>query len=124
MGSYETHIREDGIVELAFIGNMDISDLELSEKDFLLPHLATAAEASKKVNILYYADREGRFSVKARQKLNAINEDSRLERLAVLKGNRVSQVLVTMLLKVSGKDNIKFFDDEVEALRWLNGESK
>lgn len=121
--AYDAKIREDGILQLSFIGNVEINDLESYESEFLLPHLETLAQ-NEKLPILFYADKEGRYSVAARKKLNTINDNPRLGRIAVLKGSRVSQVLVTLLLKVSGKDNIKFFDEETAAVPWLLAEQE
>ncbi len=104
--SYEANVREDGIVELSFVGNMDVDGLEAYERDFLLPHFATVPD-DKKVNVLYSADREGRFTIAARKKLNEINENPKLGKLAVMEGSWVSQTLVGMLMKISGK---KTFD--------------
>jgi hypothetical protein len=115
--AHELKMGNDGIIRLSFIGDISKEDVEAYERD-LLPYLDAATETSK-LNIISYSGREGKYSSDARRRFTELNKDLRVGRVAILGGNRFNRVMATIILKATGRQNIRFFDTEEEAVAWL-----
>jgi hypothetical protein len=119
--AHEISMGDDGILRLAFIGDMVGEDIEIFIKDFT-PFLEAATEVEP-LNILADASRAGKTSSAARKAYVRLNRDLRGGKVAVVGARRYGRVLVSFILKATGRDNVRFFDSEEEALAWLKAES-
>ncbi len=61
------------------------------------------------------ASREGIHSASARRRFAEINSDTRMGKIAVMGGSRFNRIMAIILLKASGRTNIRFFDSKNEA---------
>lgn len=102
---------------MAFVGNVSDEAIDALMAD-LMPYVE-AASAAEPVIALSNASQAGKFSSHARRRLVRLNGDPRFGRFAVVHANRFGQVMGTFVMKVTGRDTIRFFDDEVEAIGWL-----
>jgi hypothetical protein len=84
----------------------------------LTPYLESATE-TEPLLLLSDVSRLGKVSVKARSALAGLSGDPRLGKNAILGSSRYQRVLATFIDKAVGRDNIRFFDTEAEALAWL-----
>jgi hypothetical protein len=112
-----THEREkiqDDLVRLAFIGDIDEADVEVLIQD-LQPHLDGVA-ASNALHMLVDASRDGKMSSAARRTFTDLNKDARFGRVGICQISRVNKVIATFIMKATGRQNIRFFDTEEEAL--------
>lgn len=118
--AHEIEMKDDGVVHISFIGDIDLEAINAYAQD-LTPYLEAASETNK-VCMISHSGREGRFSSDARRCLMELNQDPRVGRVGVLGGNRFNRVMTNIILKATGRENIRFFDNEKEALIWLKEE--
>lgn len=116
--THELKMGSDGIIRLKFIGAIDIDVVEAYVQD-LTPYLNAATDTNK-LRIILFAGDEGKYSSDARRRFTELNQDSRMGRIAMVGANRFNRVIATIILKATGKENIRFFDTEAEGIAWLN----
>lgn len=119
--AHKISMREDGVLWLAQIGDVDEDDMDAFLKD-LMPFLEASTEANPLL-ILSDTSRTGKLSASARKLLAGIGSDPRLSKTAIVGSGRYTRVLVSFINKAAGRNNIRFFDSEEEALAWLKVES-
>lgn len=119
--AHEISMGDDGILRLAFIGDVKKEDIEAYVKD-MAPFLEAAAEAEP-VLILSDSSRTGKMSSAARKVFAGRIRDPRVRKVAVVGADRYIRVLVGFINKISKRDNLHFFGAEEEALAWLKAES-
>jgi hypothetical protein len=113
---------DDGILRMELIGDIDKGDMEAYVKD-VTPFLEAATEAEPLL-VLTDSSRSGKLSSGARKLSAEVNRDPRMGKTAVIgEGRRYFRVMAGFILKATGRDNIRFFDTEEEALTWLKSES-
>ena len=116
--AHEFEIRDDGIVRLAPIGNQDKEDMEIFRKK-MEPLLEAATEAEP-VRLLVDSSRSGKTSAAGRKIYAEVNRDPRLGKTALVRARRYNRLLGSFILKASGRDNVRFFDSEEEAVALAN----
>lgn len=119
--AHEIKMGDDGILRIAFIGDLGKEETDAFSKDYLL-FLRAAAE-TKPLSALVDVSRLGQISAAARKVLSEINRDPRIGKTAVLGANRYLRVMAGFVLKAAGRDNVSFQGSEEEALAWLKAES-
>jgi hypothetical protein len=115
--THELNLGQDGILRVSFSGSVERADIETYTSD-LEPFLGQAS-ADMPLQFIAYAGREDRFSLAARHKMAELNADPRIGKVAVLGAARLNLVLGTIILKFTQRNNIRFFNHEEDALRWL-----
>lgn len=115
--THEIKMRGDGILRLAFVGDIGREDMEALLEDFL--PLLESVTATKPLCVLVDASRVGQVSAKVRKVLAELDRDPRIGKTVVLGSNRYLRVMAGFVLKAAGRDNVKFCDLEEEALAWL-----
>jgi hypothetical protein len=118
--AHEMRMGDDGILRVAFIGDMDREDVEAYIRD-LAPFRATATEA-KPLTIIVDTSRLGKASSAARKAFIGLANDPRIGRSALIGVNRYVRVLAGFLAKAAGRENYRFFDSEEEAVAWLKND--
>lgn len=109
----------DGILRLKFIGDTDKLGAEALIADFA-PYLAQAT-AENPLCILWDDAQGGKASSEVRKFYADLNRDSRIGKVAIFGAQHYGRVLGEFILKFTGRDNIRFFDTQEQALRWLKG---
>lgn len=117
--AHELHMSDDGILRMRFVGDVGGQEMEAFYKDFA-PFLETATE-EKPLLVISDSTQAGKLSPKARKQLADLNRDPRIGLVGVLGARRYERVLISFVLKVTGRDNIRFFEKEEEARAWLKG---
>ena len=94
----------------------------LNHEQQMDPILSELAQNGLKAQFLIYTANLSRISVEGRRSFSARNGDDRIGKTAVIGVNRFLKVIARFIMVASGKDNIKFFDedDEDQAIAWLN----
>lgn len=118
--AHELRMGNDGILRVAFIGDMGKDDVEAYIRD-LAPFRATATEAEPLIFIID-TSRLGKASSAARRIFAELAREPRIGRSALIGVNRYVRVLAGFLGKATGRGNFRFFDSEEEAVAWLKNE--
>ena len=116
--AHEMYMRDDGILSIALEGDMDQDEAKSFSTD-LQPFLASASDE----NPLYVLARRkapGRYRPAARKVFSELNSYPQLSKVAIVNPSRYGRVLIGFIVKASGRDNVRFFPTEDEALAWLN----
>jgi len=120
---YTLQMGDDGILRARFVGDVD----QEGWYDYANAYQAylEAAPPGQPLHFLVDASRLGKMSAAARKLVLASfrNPDPRVGRTAMLSASPYARVLVGFILKATGRDDIRFFASEEEALAWLRGES-
>ena len=119
--AHELAMGDDGILRMAFIGDVDEAAITAWISD-MQPFLETAEKG--KLKMLVDASRDGKMSSTARRTFTEVNRDPRLDKIAIVKISRFNRVMATFIMTATGRHNIRFFDEEAEALVWLNGKAE
>jgi hypothetical protein len=115
--AYELHPLAPHILRLEFSGEVTEADTERYRVE-VAPYLSQVTPQDP-LHFLIYARNVSRVSSKARQFFTELNKDPKFGKLAVLGLNRALKVLAVFMSKASGRHNIRIFDDEAQALAWL-----
>lgn len=107
----------DNIIRTTFIGDIDNEAFDAFMKD-IQPFLEQASP-EKPLKSFMDASREGKYSARARQELARLGRDPRIGSVAVINSQPFTRVMGVFMMKVTGRDDIRFFDDEESALAWL-----
>ena len=78
-----------------------------------------ASTAENPLNNILDTSRIGKFSSAARKFFTEINKDTRYGKVAMVNAPRVARVLSKFVIKATGRDNIRFFENEEEAVNWV-----
>lgn len=115
--THEIQMGDDGIIRIAFGGEVTQEQVKAHHQE-LAPFLDGATKTVPLHAIIRLAP-VTKFSSEARRMFPEMNSDSRIGHIAVLGANRFYQVLGSFIMKVTGRDNIRFFASEAKALSWL-----
>lgn len=118
--AHEIRMRDDGVLWVAQIGYVDEADMA-AFLEGLTPFLEAATE-TQPLLILSDTSRTGKLSASARKLLAGLGRDPRLRKTAILGTGRYTRVVASFINKAAGRDNIRFFDSEQEAVAWLKAE--
>ncbi len=117
--THDIKMRDDGILQL----DTHTGVTETLLQDFI-SFLETATEEKPLAIFVRATGPTGKYSSAIRQTFARLMRDPRLGQVAVVGGGRrYTRVMVGFLLKATGRDNIRFFDSEEEAVVWLKAES-
>lgn len=85
----------------------------------LVPHLENAAARGQQLHIYVDTSEFGSLSVAGRRVFSDANKDERQGKIAATGVNRFLGMMARFIMVASGRDNIRFFEDETTALEWL-----
>jgi len=109
----------DGVLRVRFIGNVDKETAEA----YLAEYQQFLVDASPERPLHFLADAThlGKFSAAARKIwIDAFRDpDPRIGNTAMVGASRYVRVLSGFVLKAVGRDNVRLFATEEEALAWL-----
>ena len=118
--TYEISKGDDGILRWIGTGDLDEGALETIVNE-LTSYLESATETDPLL-LLSDVSRSGKISARARSALAGLSGDPRVEKNAILGSGRYQRVLATFIDRAVGRDNIRFFDTEEQALAWLKSD--
>lgn len=116
--SYKIQKLTSQIIVLEFIGDFTAEDAvnHVLDMDPLLDQIGSSGDTAK---FLIRTANLGAISLEGRRSFAKRNRDSRVGKTAVLGVNRFLKIVAQFITVASGKNNIRFFDDEENALKWL-----
>lgn len=115
--AYELKMGNDGILRMRASGNVDVAEMESFRLEFE-GFLATATE-EQPLKILTDSSKQAKYSAAARKIFVELQRSPKVGRAAVVGAKRYTRVLTSFILRASGRDNVRFFDSEAEAVAWL-----
>ncbi len=115
--AHEIHMDTDGILRVALIGEFDKGEVEFLQRG-LAPFLE-AATPSNPLHVILDAGRIGKLLMDARDYFTELNKDPRLGQMAVVHADAQMRVLSRFIPKASGRDNLRVFESDADALKWL-----
>ena len=118
MMAYEIRMDDDGILRIIGEGEFHEQMAEAVMRD-LEPYLQ-AAEGGRPLLLLSDVRQSGKLSTRARALLAELGQDPRLAKNAVLGVGRYTRVMASFINKASGRDNLRFFETDQEAIAWLS----
>lgn len=120
---HEIRMGEDGFLRVRFIGFLGKEDAEAYIRDYT--SYVEQATPEKPLHALADATEMTKMSSAARKTIieTFSSSDARIGRTAVVGASRYLRVLTSFILKAVGRDNIRLFATEEEALPWLGEES-
>jgi hypothetical protein len=116
---YQIQMGDDGILRVDFAGGvLEREEVDDFVRDFYVHLDATTPEAP--LRTLTVVGQAGtKLSSKVRKAFSDLNGDPRLGKAATIGVDRYTRVLIGFVLKATGRDNIRLFDTEEQALAWL-----
>lgn len=117
--AYELYIGDDGILRVTFEGDLDLSDITAYTTAYR-PFLEGMSEAEP-LHFLVDVSRLGKTSAKARKKFieDFRAPDPRIGKSAMVGASRYVRVLAGFVMKATGREDIRLFAAEKDALAWL-----
>ena len=116
---YRMQMGDDKILRVDFVGGV----LERAEVDDFMRDFQgylEAATPAAPLRTLTVAGQSGmKLSAKVRKAFSDLNGDPRIGKAATVGVDRYTRVLIGFVLKATGRDNIRLFDTEEQALAWL-----
>lgn len=109
---------EENIVRLDLLGDFDAQDaLEYpSQIDYFMEQ---ATLKGKQLHVYTDTSKFGKLSVEGRRVFSDANKDERQGKVAATGVNRILGMMARFIMVASGRNNIRFFSDEAEAMEWL-----
>lgn len=115
--AHQLQLEGGNVLRLTFMGDTDRHGAEKLVADFA-PFLAQATTENP-WRILWDDTRGGKTTSEVRKVYADLNRDPRIGRVAIFGAQRYGRVLGEFVLKLTGRDNVRFFDNEAEARAWL-----
>lgn len=115
--AHQLQLEGEHVVRITFIDDTDRRGAEKLAADFG-PFLAQATPENPLL-ILWDDTQGGKASSDARKVYADLNRDPRLGKVAIFGAQRYGRVLGEFVLKLTRRDNVRFFDNEVAARAWL-----
>jgi hypothetical protein len=115
--AHELHLEGERVLRLVFVGDTDRRGVEKLVADFA-PFLEQVT-VENPLLILWDDTRGGKATFDVRKVYAEFNRDPRIGRVAIFGAQRYGQLLGEFVLKLTGRDNVHFFDNEAAARAWL-----
>jgi hypothetical protein len=118
----ELRTSQDGILRTSHSGEMTKEDV-----DVILKKATAALELAteeKPLLVLMDARQTGKFSATARKAFAQLDRDPRVGKVAVVGLGRYMRIAVSFINKAAGREHIRFFESEEQALAWLKSDDK
>lgn len=116
---YQMTLHDDGIVRIIFDGALESDEVEQFVSDFT-QYLETVTPEAPLRTLTTTNQAGAKLPSPVRKMFADLNCDRRLGKSATIGLDRYTRVLVAFVLKATGRDNIRFFDTEEQALAWLH----
>jgi len=114
--AYELNMGDDGILRLTIIGDFGKEDAEAYLRESA-PFQKEARSGS--LFVLVDTRQSGKVNSQARKTMIELIRENREGKVAVLGLSRYVRVSVGFVNRATGRDNVRLFGSEEEALAWL-----
>lgn len=114
---HELWIEDDGILRLRFTGVVDEDDAR-ALIDFVSPYLPNTSPENP-LKILVFTGQEQFYTPQARRQFVELSRIYTYGYIALIGTKRIPRVMATLILRVTGRSDVHFFDEENEAYKWL-----
>ena len=115
--AFKINMEQDGILRIHLEGDLTQGNVESFKREHLPYVEASTSEIPLKSII--FVEHLGRLSSSARHYLTDLNRDPRYGFAAYVQPSRRARVLGEFIKKATGRDNIKYFKNETDALTWM-----
>ena len=109
---------EENIIRFDMLGDFDAEDASACFNQ-TTALFAEAALRGKKLHVYVDTTQFGNMSVEGRRMFSKMNKDERQGSVAMVGVNRILKIMVRFIMVASGQDNVRFFDNEAQAIKWL-----
>ena len=107
----------EGILRIRMDGDLDNGIVENFRREYS-PYINASTPANPLQNI-FLVQNLGKLSILLRKYLIELNQDPRFGFTAFVQPSRRARILGQFILKATRRDNIRYFNDEAEAVEWL-----
>lgn len=115
--SFEIKMGPEGILRIKLSGNLDNGIVETIRREYS-PYVDASTQENPLFNMFFLTDLE-RLSSSIRHYFIELNRDPRYGYSAYVKPSRRAKVLGQLIQKATRREKIQFFDQETEAIQWL-----
>jgi len=115
--TFEIKMGPEGILRIKMEGDLDNGIVENFRREYS-PYIIASTPENPLRNI-FLLHELGKLSSTIRRYLIELNQDPRFGSSAFIHPTRRAKILGQFILKASQRNNIRFFDDETEAIAWL-----
>jgi hypothetical protein len=117
--AYRITLRDENLLWVEFVGDVSSEDMENYIEEY--KQYLERATAEHPFHFLVDSSQVGKLSAGARKALTSAFRvsDPRVGNTALFGANRYARVLTSFVLKAVGRDDIRMFDSEEEAVAWL-----
>lgn len=115
--TFKINMEQDGILRIHLEGDLNHGNVESFKREHM-PYVE-ASTSDLPLKSILFVQHLGRLSSSARQYLTDLNKDPRYGFAAYVQPSRRARVLGQFITKATGRDNIKYFNNETEALTWM-----
>jgi len=109
---------DDNIARLDLMGTFDAEDAQ-EYLEQVAPYFERVIALDKKLHIFIDSTQFEKLSTEGRRVFSDLNKHPAIGNLATMGINRIYSMLARFIMIASGKNNIRFFNSEDEALTWL-----
>jgi hypothetical protein len=120
--AFKIKMAQDGILRVHLEGDIDQGIVKSFKREYS-PYVE-ASTPEVPLNNIIFLHNLGKLSHAARRYLTELNQDPRYGLAAFINPPRKVRVLGQFIQKATGRDNIKFFNNENEALSWMKNQKK
>lgn len=116
--AYELYMGDDGILRTVFLSDIKPGELQAFQER-ALSFIKAGKESGQPLCVLVDARQAGKMDAQARKTVIGLDRENPEGKVAILGLSRYVRVIVMLVNKALGKENIQGFDTEQEALAWL-----
>ena len=107
----------DNILTFGFIGTIDAETITLFSRD--VSQYLEQGSKENPINFLVDTRTDDGMSFYARRWFTQLNNDERLDKVALIGEDNPTRVIVTFILRATGRNNIRFVSSEEEGIEWI-----
>lgn len=114
---FNVSMGRDGILRVTLSGDLDSTITERLRRE-LAPFVDASTPEQPLKHMVFFQQLE-RVSPVLRRYLTSLNQDPRIGKTAYIQPPRHARVLAQFIQKANGRENIVHFEQENDALAWL-----
>lgn len=115
--AYELEMVEEKVLRMAFIGDIDEEEARAYYAE--LENYLSAASNKAPIHVISHIEKVDSFSAGARRSFAEMNQDHRIGKIGVIGASPIYETLGSLIMRVTNRKNIRFFDGDAEALNWM-----
>jgi len=117
MMPFDVSMGRDGILRVELSGDLDSMITEQLNRQ--LAPFVDASTAEQPLKQMFFFQQMERVSPALRRYLTSLHQDPRIGKTAYIQPTRQARVLAQFIHKAIGRETIAHFDQESDALNWL-----